>query len=101
MVSVFIDSSALYSLLDQYDKNHSRAVELWKVFAANTGWCPPVLVELADLDVRLGEPDKTPERLRQAIEILEVIGDGKGISRCQELLAQATRAQVTNGAITP
>jgi predicted nucleic acid-binding protein len=30
VVSVFIDSSGLYSLLDRYEKNHSRAVEVWK-----------------------------------------------------------------------
>jgi predicted ATPase/DNA-binding SARP family transcriptional activator len=68
-----------------------RALALWKAFAPNTGWLPPIHVELADLDARCGEPERAPARLRQAIEILAHIGDRAGVAQCEELLGQTQR----------
>jgi hypothetical protein len=63
-----------------------RALALWRAFAPNTGWVPPIHVELADLDLRCGEPERVPGRLRQAIETLTHIGDRPGVAHCEELL---------------
>jgi predicted ATPase/DNA-binding SARP family transcriptional activator len=69
-----------------------RALALWKAFAPNTGWLPPILIALADLDDTLGKPERAPGRLRQAIEILVHIGDRAGVAHCEELL-EANAAQ--------
>jgi tetratricopeptide (TPR) repeat protein len=69
-----------------------RALALWKAFAPNTGWLPPILIALADLDDTLGKPERVPGRLRQAIEILVHIGDRAGVAHCEELL-EANAAQ--------
>ena len=72
-----------------------RALALWKAFAPNTGWCPPILLELAQLDAALGETEQVPGRLRQAIEILTHIGDHAGVAHCEELLRTTTNAALT------
>jgi len=72
-----------------------RALALWKAFAPNTGWCPPILLELAQLDAALGETEQVPGRLRQAIEILTHIGDHAGVAHCEELLRATTNVALT------
>jgi hypothetical protein len=69
-----------------------RALELWRAFTPYLGFCPPVLVDLAGVDLGLGEPGRRPARLRQAIDALEVIGDRAGVSRCQQMLTETIPA---------
>jgi tetratricopeptide (TPR) repeat protein len=72
-----------------------RAAVLWTAFARNTGWLPPLLIELAELDRALGEPDRAGARIREAIEILTIIGDRAGVARCEELLRAGENAPIT------
>ncbi|MDQ6805840.1 MAG: tetratricopeptide repeat protein [Actinomycetota bacterium] len=73
-----------------------RALALWRDFVPNTGWRPAILLELAELDARLGEPERVPSRLRQAAAIFAHIGDRAGIAYCD----RALRAEM-NTTITP
>ena len=41
-----------------------RALALWQEFVPHTGWCAAILLELAELDAALGEPERVPGRLR-------------------------------------
>ena len=50
----------------------------WEAFARNTGWLPPILLELAELDTALGEPERAPRRLTEALRILTHTGDQAG-----------------------
>jgi predicted ATPase len=73
----------------------SRALSLWRGFIRNSGWCATILLELAGLDVALGEPERAPGRLREAIEIFSRIGDRPGVACCEHALS------ATNAALTP
>ena len=73
-----------------------RALALWRDFLPHTAWCTAILLELAHLDAVLGEPERVPGRLEQAIEIFAHVGDQVGLAYCE----QALRA-VTNAALTP
>jgi hypothetical protein len=72
-----------------------RAAVLWKAFARNTGWLPPILLELAELDAEVGEHERVPERLSEAIQILRRSGDHAGVLHCRSLLGLATNAPLT------
>jgi tetratricopeptide (TPR) repeat protein len=72
-----------------------RSLALWRGFATNTGWCPPVLFELAKIDAALGEPERAPERLRQAAAVLATIGDREGLAYCETELRTITNAGIT------
>ncbi|MEA2159540.1 MAG: hypothetical protein QOD66_1920, partial [Solirubrobacteraceae bacterium] len=72
-----------------------RAAVLWKAFARNIGWLPPILLELAELDAALGDHERVPERLTEAIRILGQTGDHAGVLHCQRLLGLATNAALT------
>jgi predicted ATPase/DNA-binding SARP family transcriptional activator len=65
---------------------HERSLSLWREFATNTGWLPPVLFALAEIDLALGEPDRASARLHQAAAVLTKIGDQAGLAQCAELV---------------
>jgi predicted ATPase/DNA-binding SARP family transcriptional activator len=73
-----------------------HAVAHWEAFARNTPWLPPILRELAELDAELGDPERAPRRLTQALAILTQTGDQAGVEHCRQLLRTAT-----NGVLTP
>jgi predicted ATPase/DNA-binding SARP family transcriptional activator len=72
-----------------------QALTLWRGFIRNSGWCATILLELADLDVAVGEPERVPGRLREAIGIFAQIGDRMGVAHCE------TAVRATNTALTP
>jgi hypothetical protein len=72
-----------------------RALAIWAAFIPNTGWRPAILLELADLDTRLGEPERAPARLRQASRIFAQIGDTAGVAYCEQALRAEINAQLT------
>ena len=72
-----------------------RALAMWAEFVPNTGWRPAILLELADLDSRLGEPERAPVRLRQASEIFAHIGDRAGVAYCEQALRAEMNAELT------
>ena len=63
-----------------------RALALWRGFIPHTAWCSAILLELAQLDAALGEPERAPGRLREAAEIFALIGDQVGLAHCQRAL---------------
>lgn len=73
-----------------------RAAAHWEAFARNTGWLPPILIELAELDAALDERERAPARLTEALRILTQTGDRTAAEHCRQLLATAR-----NGALTP
>jgi predicted ATPase/DNA-binding SARP family transcriptional activator len=75
-----------------------RGLELWRGYAMKSGWTAPILLELAELHVALGEPERAPARIRQALAVAEHIGDRGGAAHCQALLGGAPHA--VNGPIT-
>ncbi|HSO97595.1 MAG TPA: hypothetical protein VLP43_01480, partial [Solirubrobacteraceae bacterium] len=74
-----------------------RALVMWADFIPNTGWRPAILLELADLDERLGEPEKAPVRLREACGIFAHIGDAVGLAYCEQALRAGVNAELTPG----
>jgi tetratricopeptide (TPR) repeat protein len=72
-----------------------RALAMWADFVPNTGWRPAILLELADLDSRLGEPERAPVRLRQASRIFAHIGDTAGVAYCEQALGAEMNARLT------
>jgi tetratricopeptide (TPR) repeat protein len=63
-----------------------RALALWREFIPHTPWCTAILLELAQLDAALGEPERAPGRFREAAEIFARIGDQVGLAYCQQVL---------------
>jgi tetratricopeptide (TPR) repeat protein len=63
-----------------------RALALWTEFIPQSAWCTAILLELAQLDAALGEPERVPGRLREAAEIFSRIGDQVGLAYCQQAL---------------
>ena len=72
-----------------------RALAMWAAFVPNTGWRPAILLELADLDTRLGEPERAPVRFRQASRIFAHIGDTVGVAYCEQALRADMNAELT------
>jgi predicted ATPase/DNA-binding SARP family transcriptional activator len=72
-----------------------RALTLWREFISNTGWITSILLELADLDAALGQPERVADRLRQAIATFAHIGDRVGLAYCERALRAATNAALT------
>jgi len=72
-----------------------RALAMWADFVPNTGWRPAILLELAYLDSRLGEPERAPVRLRQASRIFAHIGDAAGVAYCGQALRAEMNAELT------
>jgi hypothetical protein len=62
----------------------------------NTLWCTPILSELAELDVALGESDRVAQRLLDASAICLHNGDKVGRAYFEEALTATA-----NGALTP
>ena len=73
-----------------------HAAAHWEAFARNTGWLPPILIELAELDAALGHGGRAAGRLSEALRILVQVGDQSGTAQCRQLLRTAT-----NGVLTP
>ena len=73
----------------------SGAAAHWDAFARNTTWLPPILLELAELDLALGEPERAPERLTEALRVLGHAGDEAGAAHCRERLAAVTNQVLT------
>jgi predicted ATPase/DNA-binding SARP family transcriptional activator/class 3 adenylate cyclase len=63
-----------------------RALALWTGFIAQSAWCTSILLELAQLDAALGQPERVPGRLREAAEIFSRIGDQVGLAYCRQAL---------------
>jgi tetratricopeptide (TPR) repeat protein len=74
----------------------NRALALWRAFAPDTVWSAAILLELADVDAALGEPERISGRLEQAAAVLAHIGDRAGVAYCRDRL-EARR----NVALTP
>lgn len=72
-----------------------RALALWSAFIKHTGWCPVILLELADLDVALGEPERVAGRVQQAAETFAHIGDRVGLAHCERALRGEANAALT------
>jgi hypothetical protein len=72
-----------------------EALVLWRRFNRHTGWCAAVLLELAELDATLGEPERVPDRLKQALEIFAHNGDETGVAHCQKALSDRANAALT------
>jgi predicted ATPase/DNA-binding SARP family transcriptional activator len=72
-----------------------EALALWRRFNPHTGWCAAVLLELAELDATLGEPERVPDRLEQALEIFAHNGDETGVAHCQKGLSDRANAALT------
>jgi predicted ATPase/DNA-binding SARP family transcriptional activator len=72
-----------------------RALVLWREFIRNTRFCIPILLELADLDAALGEPERIPDRLRQAIEVCEHFREQASLAYCEQALQACTNAVLT------
>jgi predicted ATPase/DNA-binding SARP family transcriptional activator len=70
----------------------------WMAFIPRTGWCTSILLELADLDSELGDPQRVPSRLTKALEAFAHAGDRVGVAYCERRLAQALAA---NAVLTP
>ncbi|MEA2314827.1 MAG: hypothetical protein QOI03_1519, partial [Solirubrobacteraceae bacterium] len=73
----------------------TRALAAWRGFIRHTGWCAAILLELAELDAELGEPERVPERLQQAMETFAHNGDRAGLAYCEDAL------RAKNAALTP
>jgi tetratricopeptide (TPR) repeat protein len=74
------------------------ALTRWMEFIPRTGWCTSILLELADLDTELGDPERVPGRLTAAMEAFAHAGDRVGVAYCERRLAQALAA---NAVLTP
>jgi hypothetical protein len=72
-----------------------RALGTWRNFIPNARWCGGILLELATLDLALGDHDRVPMRLEQAMKSYEHIGDQVGAEQCR-----ATMRELANGALT-
>jgi hypothetical protein len=72
------------------------ALKLWTDFNPHIGWCSSILLELAELDALLGDPDQSRERFAEALEACWTAGDDAGIAYCQEMLSVSV-----NGVLTP
>jgi predicted ATPase/DNA-binding SARP family transcriptional activator len=76
-------------------KLQKRALASSRDFSPNSRWCVPILLELADLDLAVGQPERIPDRLRQAIAICEHHRDHTSLACCQEALRAGTNAALT------
>ena len=63
-----------------------HALAMWRGFVPLTGWTSSILLELAELDVALGDDDLVARRVREALEAYERVDDQVGVARCRELL---------------
>jgi hypothetical protein len=72
-----------------------EALAIWRRFNRHTGWCAAVLLELAELDATLGEPERVPNRLEQALEVFAHNGDQTGVVYCQKGLSDRANAALT------
>jgi predicted ATPase/DNA-binding SARP family transcriptional activator len=73
-----------------------RALALWLAFIPSTGWTTSILLELVELDMALGDFERLPGRLEQALESCIRFEDQGGIVYCERALEA-----LTNGALTP
>jgi predicted ATPase/DNA-binding SARP family transcriptional activator len=74
------------------------ALTRWMQFVPRTGWCTSILLELADLDAELGNPERVPARLRDAMEAFAHADDAGGVAYCERALREAVGA---NAVLTP
>ena len=74
-----------------------RALGIWRTFVPNSGWCGPILLELASIDSALGAHDRVRTRFEQALEAFRHIGDAVGVIRCEEALSASANAALTAG----
>jgi predicted ATPase/DNA-binding SARP family transcriptional activator len=73
-----------------------EALKLWTDFNPHIGWCSSILLELAELEALLGDPEQSRERFAEALEACRSAGDDAGIAYCQEMLSVPV-----NGVLTP
>jgi predicted ATPase/DNA-binding SARP family transcriptional activator/class 3 adenylate cyclase len=71
------------------------ALALWRDFIPHSLWCAAILLELADLDGVLGEPERVPDRLERAIEIFARVEDRVGLAYCEQALRVIANAALT------
>ena len=64
-----------------------RALALWTDFIPHSLWCAAILLELAELDAALGEPEPVPRRLDEASRIFAQVGDRVGLAYCEQALS--------------
>ena len=76
-----------------------RALALWIDFIPHNPWCAAILLELADLDAALGQPDPVPGRVEQALAIFLQVRDRLGVAYCEQALRD--REHGDNAVITP
>ena len=74
-----------------------RALDIWRSFVPNIGWCGPILLELANIDIALGAHDRVRTRFEQALEAFRHVGDAVGVIRCQEALSASANVALTTG----
>ena len=72
-----------------------RALASWRHFIPNTFWCGEILLELANIDVALGELERVPAHVSQALETFEHIGDQVGIARCAASMRELANVALT------
>jgi predicted ATPase len=72
-----------------------QALKLWHDFVPNIGWSGRILLELSAIDVALGDHDRVPARIQQAVEAFEHIGDRVGAARCKAVLTELPNVALT------
>jgi predicted ATPase/DNA-binding SARP family transcriptional activator len=78
-----------------------RALALWTAFVPDSAWCSSCLLELAELDAALGEPERVAGRLQRALGVFTHIGDQVGISCCEQALREEATKRGANAGVTP
>ena len=75
----------------------TEALTYWRAFIPDTLWCATVLLELADLDVALGEEQRAVGRLTEAAEVCVHNGDEPLLTRCRTALGALGNGALTTG----
>ena len=73
-----------------------RALADWRRFAPSTLWCASALMELARIDVALGQPRRAEEQLEMACEVCLHNDDRPRLRRCRQAIDA-----LGNSALTP
>jgi tetratricopeptide (TPR) repeat protein len=74
-----------------------RSLSTWRSFIPNARWCGGILLELATIDAALGDHDRVPMRLAQALESYEHIGDQVGVEQCRTIVRELANGALTAG----
>jgi predicted ATPase/DNA-binding SARP family transcriptional activator len=86
-----VDAGRLEDALEHKE----QALVLWGQFARTAGWVPTILLDAAELDTALGDPERALARISQARESLANIGDRAGVAYCEKLLRAGANAPIT------